>query len=216
MKQINIAVIGTGWCGGIRAVASAASPWVRDLHIAEVKEERLREVAAMTSPVTATTDYRRLLENPSIDAVMISTTPEGTHYPIAKESMLAGKHVMLEKPIAIELSEADELIALSHERKLAFTIAYSQRFNPKFAYVKRSIEDGTIGEPVSALVSRHITRNLGKKISGRVKLSPAAMEATHDIDFVLWCLAPRRPVRGYAQEVAKIMMAEYNRSEERR
>jgi predicted dehydrogenase len=141
---------------------------------------------------------------------MICTTPEPTHFPIAKESMLAGKHVLLEKPIALDLSEADELIALSKERNLAFTIGYSQRFNPKFAYVKRSIEDGTIGEPVTALVSRHITRNLGKKIGGRVKLSPAAMEATHDIDFVLWCLAPRKPVRVYAQEVKKIMRPHYN------
>ena len=76
--------------------------------------------------------------------------------------------------------------------------------------MKRSLEDGTIGEPVSALVSRHITRNLGKKISGRVKLSPAAMESTHDIDFMLWCLAPRKPIRVYAQEAAKIMKAQYN------
>lgn len=210
MKQINVAVIGTGWCGGIRAVACAASPWVNELHIAETKEDRLKEVAAATHPVTATTDYRKLLENKSIDAVMISTTPEPTHYPIAKESMLAGKHVFLEKPIALELWEAQELIALAKEKKLLFTIGYSQRFNPKFAYVKRSIEDGTIGEPVTALVSRHITRSLGKKIGGRVKLSPAAMEATHDIDFVLWCLAPRKPVKVYAQEVHKIMKGQYN------
>ena len=62
-----------------------------------------------------------------------------------------------------------------------------------------------IGQPVTALVSRNITRNLGNKIGGRIKLSPAAMEATHDIDFVLWCFAPRKPVRVYAQEVRKIM-----------
>jgi len=210
MKQINVAVIGTGWCGGIRAVTAAASPWVNELHIAEIKEERLKEVADATHPVTATTNYRKLFENQSIDAVMVSTTPEPTHYPIAKESMLAGKHVFLEKPISLELWEAEELIALAKEKKLLFTIGYSQRFNPKFAYVKRSIEDGTIGEPVSALVSRHITRSLGKKISGRVKLSPAAMEATHDIDFVLWCLAPRKPVKVYAQEVHKIMKGQYN------
>lgn len=210
MRRINVAVIGTGWCGGIRAIASAGSPWVNELHIAEIREERLKEVAAATNPVTATTDYKALLNDPSIDAVMISTTPEPTHYPIAKESMLAGKHVFLEKPIALELAEADELIALAKQKNLLFTIGYSQRFNPKFAYVKRSIEDGTIGQPVSALVSRHITRNLGKKIGGRVKLSPAAMEATHDIDFVLWCLAPRKPIRVYAQEVKKIMGAQYN------
>jgi predicted dehydrogenase len=210
MKQINAAVIGTGWCGGIRAVAAAASPWVKELHIAEIRDDRLKEIAEQTRPVTATTDYRRLIENPAIDAVMISTTPEPTHFPIAKEAMLAGKHVFLEKPMALELPEAEELIQLSRDRKLLFTIGYSQRFNPKFAYVKRSLEDGTIGEPVTALVSRHITRSLGKKISGRVRLSPAAMESTHDIDFVLWCLAPRKPVRVYAQEVARIMKAQYN------
>jgi len=180
------------------------------LHIAEIREERLKEVAEATKPVTATTDYKVLLKDKSIDAVMISTTPEPTHFPIAKESMLAGKHVFLEKPIALELAQADELIALAKKNNLLFTIGYSQRFNPKFAYVKRSIEDGTIGQPVSALVSRHITRNLGKKIGGRVKLSPAAMEATHDIDFVLWCLAPRKPIRVYAQEVKKIMGVQYN------
>ena len=210
MKKINVAVIGTGWCGGIRAEACAASPFVNELHIADIKEARLQEVAAKTKPVTATADYRALLQNEAIDAVMISTTPEPTHYPIAKESMLAGKHVFLEKPIALELWEAEELIALARSKNLRFTIGYSQRFNPKFALVKRSIDDGTIGQPISALVSRHITRNLGQKISGRVKLSPAAMEATHDIDFVLWCLAPRKPVRVYAQEVRKIMGAQYN------
>ncbi len=204
-KQINVGVIGTGWCGGIRAVTSASSPWVDELHIAEIDEARLKEIARTTEPVTATTDYRQLLENDSIDAVMISTTPEPTHFPIAKESMLSGKHVLLEKPISIELWEAAELIGLATQKQLSFTIGYSQRFNPKFAYIKRSISDGTIGEPVSALVSRHITRSLGKKIGGRVKLSPAAMEATHDIDFLLWCLAPRKPVRVYAQEVHKVM-----------
>src|SRR5271169_3452520 len=210
MKTINIGIIGTGWCGGIRAEACSTSPWVNQLHIAEIKEDRLKEVADKTKPATATTDYRPLLANKDIDAIIISATPETTHYPMAKESLQAGKHVFLEKPIALELWEADELISLARQKSLLFTIGYSQRFNPKFAYVKRSIEDGTIGEPCSALVSRHITRNLGKKIGGRVKLSPAAMEATHDIDFVLWCLAPRKPVRVYAQEVRKIMKGQFN------
>ena len=101
--------------------------------------------------------------------------------------------------MAVELREADELIALARQNGVKFTIGYSQRFNPKFAYVKKSIADGTIGRPVSALVSRHITRGLGKKITGRTKLSPAAMEATHDLDFILWCLEPAKPVRVYSQ-----------------
>ena len=55
MRQINIGIIGTGWCGGIRAEACSASPWVNELHIAEIKPERLKEVAEKTKPVTATT-----------------------------------------------------------------------------------------------------------------------------------------------------------------
>ncbi len=59
------------------------------------------------------------------------------------------------------------------------------------------------------MVSRHITSSMGNKISGRVKLSPAAMEATHDIDFVLWCLEPAKPVKVYSQTVRKVMHASH-------
>src|SRR5215510_3742548 len=199
MKQIGVAIIGTGWCGGIRAETCAAHPLTKSLHLAEIRPERLAEVAKATRAKTAVADYRELLKNPEIEAVYISATPETTHYPIARDCLAAGKHVFLEKPIALELGEADELIALARQRGLKFTIGYSQRFNPKFAYVRKTLRDGTIGRPVSALVSRHLSRSLGKKISGRVKLSPAAMEATHDLDFVLWCLEPAKPVRVYSQ-----------------
>ena len=199
MRQIGVGIIGTGWCGGIRAQTCAGHPLVGSLHLAEIRPERLAEVSAATHASTATSDYRRLLEIPDVDAIYISATPETTHYPMARDCLAAGKHVFLEKPIALELAEADELVATARARKLKFTIGYSQRFNPKFAFVRKSIRDSTIGRPVSALVSRHITRNLGKKISGRIKLSPAAMEATHDLDFVLWCLEPARPVRVYSQ-----------------
>ena len=207
MRQIGVGVVGTGWCGGIRAEACAAHPLVKSLHIAEVRPERLAEMAKATGARSATADYRELLELAEIDAVYISATPETTHYPIARDCLVAGKHVFLEKPIALELAEADELIAMARKRQLKFTIGYSQRFNPKFAYVKKMVREGTIGRPVSALVSRHITRGLGKKISGRVKLSPAAMEATHDLDFVLWCLEPARPIRVYSQQNFGVMQA---------
>jgi predicted dehydrogenase len=207
MKRIEVAVIGTGWCGGIRAETAAAHPLVSALHVAETRPERLREIAAKTGAKTATADYRELLRNDAIEAVMISATPESTHYPMTRDALAAGKHVLLEKPIAIELSEADELIALARRNKCKFTIGYSQRFNPKYAYVKQCVRDGTIGKPVSALVSRHITRGLGKKITGRSKLSPAAMESTHDLDFVLWCLEPAKPVRVYSQLAFGAMQA---------
>ena len=199
MEQIRIGIVGTGWCGGIRAVAASNSAMVSELHIAEIRPDRLAEVAAMTHPTTATTDWEELVANPDIQAIMVSATPESTHYPMAKACLESGKHVLLEKPIALAIEEADDLIEIAEAKGLKFTIGYSQRFNSKQALVKRSINDGTLGDPVSVLVSRHISRSLGGKIGSRTKLSPAAMEATHDIDFSMWCLEPRKPVRVYSQ-----------------
>ncbi len=199
MRQVDVAVIGTGWCGGIRAETLSRSALVDRLHICEIRPERLAEVKELTNPATATTDYQDIINNPDIEVVYISTTPEQTHYPIAKACMQAGKHVLLEKPLALELSEADELIALSKEKGVKFTIGYSQRFAPKIAYAKKAISEGKLGKVVNVMVSRHLSRNLGKKIANRVKLSPAAMESTHDLDFVFWLLAPAKPVRVYSQ-----------------
>jgi len=199
MKQVEVAVIGTGWCGGIRAETLSRSALVDKLHICEIKPERLAEVKALTNPASATLDYMDIVNNPAIKVVYISTTPEDTHFPIAKACMQAGQNVLLEKPIALDLDEANELIELSHAKNVKFTIGYSQRFNPKIAYAKKSIAEGKLGKVVNVMVSRHLSRNLGKKIANRVKLSPAAMESTHDLDFVFWLLAPAKPVRVYSQ-----------------
>ena len=199
MKQVEVAVIGTGWCGGIRAETLSRSALVDKLHVCDIRPERLKEVQEATRAAQATLDYQDIVENPAVSVVYICTTPEPTHFPIARDCLKARKHVLLEKPIAMQLWEADELIALARRGSRKFTIGYSQRFNTKFAYAKKKIVDGTIGKPVSVMVSRHLSRNLGKKIASRVKLSPAAMESTHDLDFVFWLLEPAKPVRVYSQ-----------------
>lgn len=204
MKQINVAVIGPGWCGGIRANACADHALVDELHLAEIRPDRLAEVAEQTNPASTTDNWEELIANDDIDAVIVSTTPETLHYPMAKAALEAGKHCLVEKPIASTFDEADELIAIAERNKLKFTVGYSQRFKEKFAFVHKAINDGTIGEPVTCLVSRNVTRELGNKITGRTKLSPAAMEATHDLDFLLWCLQPRKPVRVYSQQAGKL------------
>ena len=210
IKQINVGVIGTGWCGGIRANACNSNPLVDNLYIAETNEKRLNELKKNLNLTEATNDWRRLTNNPDIDTIIISATPEDTHYPMALEALKSGKNVFLEKPIATTMAEAEELIETSIKNNVKFTIGYSQRFNSKYAYVKKTIDENLIGEPVTCLVSRNITRELGAKISGRTALSPAAMEATHDLDFLLWCLQPRKPVKVYSQTSGKLFSKNSN------
>jgi scyllo-inositol 2-dehydrogenase (NAD+) len=210
INQINVGVIGTGWCGGIRANACFASPLVDKLFIAEKNSDRLKELSSEIEVEGSTNNWMELIENTQIDTIIISATPEDTHYPMALKALEAGKNVFLEKPIATTLAEADHLIETSIKNEVKFTIGYSQRFNAKYAYVKKTIDDKTIGEPVTCLISRHVTRELGEKISGRTALSPAAMEATHDLDFLLWCLHPRKPVKVYSQTSGKLFSKNSN------
>ncbi len=172
MKQVEVAIVGTGWCGGIRAETCAQYPAVSAVHVAEIRPDRLAEIAKITGARTATTDYRELVRDPAIEVVLVCATPETTHYPIARDALAAGKHVLLEKPIALTFDEADDLIDLARKNNLKFTIGYSQRFNPKFAYVKKALEDGTVGRPVSVLVSRNITRSLGKRSAAASSFRP--------------------------------------------
>lgn len=199
MKTVEVGAIGVGWVGGTRVETLSRTALVDKLHICDIKPDRLAELKARYKPATATLDYQDIIRNDNISVVFISTTPESNHYPIARDCLRAGKHVMLEKPIALELWEADELITIAKRNNLKFTIGYSQRFNTKIAYAKKKIEDGTLGKVVSVLVSRHLSRGLGTKIASRVRLSPVVMESTHDLDFVMWLLEPAKPVRVYSQ-----------------
>lgn len=203
-RQINVAVIGAGWVGGIRARACAESALVNALHIAEIVPERAAEIAAETGAAGVTDDWRTLCDNPDIDAFIIASTPESERFPIVRTALAAGKHVLVEKPVAPTPQEADEAIALAEAADLKFAIGYTRRFDPKYAYINKAIKEGRIGEPVTCLVSRNITREIGAKIKGRSKMSPAAMGGTHSIDFLLWCLQPRLPVRVYSQQAGKL------------
>src|SRR5690242_10924461 len=139
VKQVEVGCIGVGWIGGLRAETLARSALVDRLHLCDIKPDRLAEVKAAYKPATATLDYNDIINNPNISVVFISTTPEANHYPICRDCLKGGKNVMLEKPIALELWEADELIMLAKRNNLKFTIGYSQRFNTKIAFAKKKI-----------------------------------------------------------------------------
>ncbi len=204
-RQINVGIIGTGWIGEIRAKICANHPLVESVHVADIDAAKLARVGEEIRAKTATADYRDLLTRNDIDAIFVCSTPETTHYPITKDCLLARKHTLLEKPMGLALVEADELMDIAKQAQLKFTIGYTQRFNPKLAYVKQCLANGTLGRPVTALVSRNVSRSIGNKIGGRIRLSPAVMEATHDIDLILWCLEGKKPIRVYAQSVSRIM-----------
>ena len=201
MERVEVAVIGTGWCGGIRAETLVAlrtgrqAAYMRDPARPPGRgqgADQARHARPSTIRISSTT---RIL--PSSTS---APHPSRTHFPIARDCLRAGKHVLLEKPIALELWEADELIALArrgnaqvHHRLFA---ALQHQDSPT---PRRRSPTARLGKPSSSWSAAISRRSLGKKIASRVKLSPAAMESTHDLDFVFWLLEPAKPVRVYSQ-----------------
>ena len=129
IEQINVGVIGTGWCGGIRTKACSDNPLVDKLFIAEINDARRKEVAEQYDVHESFLDLAKAYFESEIDTIIISATPETTHYPMALAALKAGKNVFMEKPIATTLEQADELIQTSIDKEVKFTIGYSQRFN---------------------------------------------------------------------------------------
>ena len=117
-----------------------------------LREERVKKVVEQYGIPTWYTDYREMLSKTDAEAI-INLTPIQIHYETTLASLESGKHVFLEKPLALTLDEADELIEISSKNKLKFAIGYSQRFNPKFAYIKKNFPYST---------SRTIRQELGR------------------------------------------------------
>ena len=143
--------------------------------------------------------------------MIISMTPETKRFPMVMAALEAGKHVFVEKPLAPTIEEADRALALARQRNLKITLGYSRRFDPRYAYIHKALKGGLIGEPVTCHISRHATRELGLKITGRSKMSPTSIGGSHDIDFALWCLLPRKPIRVYSQSSGKFLRGRNHR-----
>ena len=108
-----------------------------------MRAERLEEIEPKTRPPTATTDYRKLLASKEIDAVYISATPENHALPDGKDACGGQARVPREADRRRRWTKRTSSSRFRRSKKLKFTIGYSQRFNPKYAYVRKCIRDGT-------------------------------------------------------------------------
>jgi len=135
-SDVRVAVIGCGrW--GKNLVRNLDELGVLS-YICDADASLLREVETVT-PVGRTNDYRILLSGSAVGGVAIAT-PSGTHYQIAKESLLAGKDVLVEKPMALSVDEGIELVALAEERKRVLLVGHLLEYHPAVADLSKIVD----------------------------------------------------------------------------
>jgi len=103
-------------------------------------------------------DYRELLENEDIDVVTIATE-SGYHPEIAIEALKADKHVIVEKPMALSIADADKMIEVAEERNLKLSVCHQNRFNPTIQELRSALEEDRFGKLVHAVASVRWNRN---------------------------------------------------------
>lgn len=109
-------------------------------------------------PYRTTTDYKDILADKSIDLVVVNT-PNVTHFPFAEMALKAGKHVIVEKPFTVTVSEADQLMALAEKQKKILTVFQSRRWDSDFLTVKKIIEAKLLGQLVECEIHYDRFRN---------------------------------------------------------
>jgi predicted dehydrogenase len=145
MKKIRTAIFGTGFMGrvhleGVRRVES-----VEVVAIVGRNVEAARRLADSFSVATIATDYREVLRDSAIDAVHICT-PNAQHFPMAKDAIEAGKHVLCEKPLATSVAEGEELVALATQKGVRNCVCHNLRYYPMVQQMRAMREAGDLGE----------------------------------------------------------------------
>jgi predicted dehydrogenase len=145
VKRLKTAVIGTGFMGRVHLEALRRVEFVDVAGIAGRELASAKRLGAGFGVETVVDNYRKLLEDITIDAVHICT-PNVTHYQMAKDALLAGKHVLCEKPLSISVKEATELVTLAQERGLRNCVCHNLRYYPMVQQMRRMREDGDLGD----------------------------------------------------------------------
>jgi len=144
MEKIRLGLIGLGYIGKIHFRHCQKLANAKLIAASDLSKKALKK--ANDAGVKKTyTDYKQLLKDPTVDAVIIAL-PTHLHTQCAKQAAEAQKHILLEKPIARNIAEAKEIILAARKNNVKLMMGYPLRFNPAFCKLKERIDDGTLGE----------------------------------------------------------------------
>ncbi|WP_313758504.1 oxidoreductase [Atlantibacter hermannii] len=141
--NIRVGLIGYGYASKtFHAPLIAGTP---GMTLAAVSSSDASKVHADWPNVTVVSDPKQLFNDPSLDLIVIPT-PNDTHFPLARAAMEAGKHVVVDKPFTVTLSQARELEAMAKSRGLVLSVFHNRRWDSDFLTLKGLIAEGKLGE----------------------------------------------------------------------
>ena len=180
-KKLSVGVVGCGYWGPnlIRNFRSLADCRLKS--ICDVSEDRLRHLRNLYPEVEAETKFETLLGDTALDAIVIATSVKH-HFPMAKASLLAGKHTFIEKPLASSLAQCEELVDLAKKQGRILMVGHTFLYSPAVRKIKEIVDNGDIGD-IRYISARRLNLGLFQK-----DINVAWDLAPHDISIILYIM----------------------------
>ncbi len=201
---VGFGVIGLGTWGENHAKTYTYEPNAELVFVCDLNEERAQEVAGKYSAQHYGTDYRELLDRDDIQAVSI-VTPDFAHTDIAVAAAEAGKHILIEKPLATTVEDCERIIEAVDKAGVKLMVDFHNRWNPAFVKMKTSVEKGEMGDV--QLIQLRLNDTLfvpTQMLSWAGKSNVAWFLASHTIDLVRW-LTEDEVVRVYSVASSRVL-----------
>lgn len=153
--RLRVGVIGAGRIGSLHARNLATRiPKATVVAISDIRREAAARSAEELGIQMVTTDAEAVLQHPDIDAVLICSSTD-THAGLIEAAAAAGKHIFCEKPIDLDLTRIDRVLAAVDEAGVKLMVGFNRRFDHNFRRVRELVEEGAIGEPqILHIISR--------------------------------------------------------------
>lgn len=201
VKKIRFAIIGCGRIAPKHAESIIALPEAELTAVCDILPEQAQSFADKYG-AEPYTDYREMLQRADLDVVTIAT-PSGLHAEIGIAAAEAGKHIMVEKPMAMTLKTADALIAACRKAGVKLAVIHQNRFNASIKLMRKALEEGKFGKLTHGQATVRWNRNdnyytqapwRGTKLQdGGVLMN----QSIHNIDLLQWTFGPVDSVFGY-------------------
>ncbi|RPF54201.1 Gfo/Idh/MocA family protein [Aquisalibacillus elongatus] len=199
--MINFAIIGCGRIAKKHKEAIINTEGANLYAVCDLNEDKAKKLREDLSDTKVFTDYKELLEDEYVDVFNICTD-HIPHTQVGIDAMNAGKHVMIEKPIAINLSDADKLIETQKKTGVKATAVHQNRFNDVVQKTRKAVEENKFGEFSHGVASIRWNRNeqyygLNQWRGSEEQKDGILMnQCIHNIDLLTWMMGPVKKVTG--------------------
>jgi predicted dehydrogenase len=199
MEKLRVGVIGAGFIGWYHARVYHQSCSAELVAVADA-DRRLEGKVRNEFGCAFYSDYRKMLESAEIDAVDICL-PDSNHVTPSVDAAGAGKHILIEKPMARTVEDCRTIISACDKAGVRLMVAHVLRFDPGYIRLHDAVAGGEIGDVIHMSAERKNPRALAERLKGRTSM--LFYVGVHDIDLVQWC-AQKSITRVYAQRIARV------------